>query len=197
MDARFSFNRSIRIGSRRDRITGDSGTLTGRELLSLSRVVRFLARRLPDKRDSAPDPAFAAAAGADASAAGRVAAEGDGWVAASEEAGDRHRQPAGRGPRGTAGQRVERLLSPARVSSDRGVGGGDGRHPGPAAARGAGPHGGRRDGVRAGGAGSGGAASVRQRRSALRRGISRRAADSGAGGAVHALCGPGAWATPC
>ena len=51
MDAPFSFNRSIRIGSRRDRITGDSGALTGRELLRRSRVVRFLAKRLPDKRD--------------------------------------------------------------------------------------------------------------------------------------------------
>ena len=50
MDAPFSFNRSIRIGSRRDR-TGDSGALTGRELLGRSRVVRFLAKRLPDKRD--------------------------------------------------------------------------------------------------------------------------------------------------
>ena len=51
MDAPFSFNRSIRIRSRRDRITGDSGALTGRELLGRSRVVRFLAKRLPDKRD--------------------------------------------------------------------------------------------------------------------------------------------------
>ena len=51
MDAPFSFNRSIRIGSRRDRITGDSGALTGRELLGRSRVARFLAKRLPDKRD--------------------------------------------------------------------------------------------------------------------------------------------------
>lgn len=51
MNAAFSFNRSIRIGSRRDRITGDSGALTGRELLRRSRVVRFLAKRLPDKRD--------------------------------------------------------------------------------------------------------------------------------------------------
>ena len=51
MDAPFSFNRSIRIGSRRDRITGDSGVLTGRELLRRSGVVRFLAKRLPDKRD--------------------------------------------------------------------------------------------------------------------------------------------------
>ena len=51
MDAPFSFNRSIRIGSRRDRITGDSGVLAGRELLRRSRVVRFLAKRLPDKRD--------------------------------------------------------------------------------------------------------------------------------------------------
>ena len=51
MDAPFSFNRSIRIRSRRDRITGDSGALTGRELLRRSRVVRFLANGLPDKRD--------------------------------------------------------------------------------------------------------------------------------------------------
>ena len=260
MDAPFSFNRSIRIGSRRDRITGDSGALTGRELLRRSRVVRFLANGLPDKRDGRrirhsqrrlartllllagqgrrdhsdatelrDDPALRLATGdragtaplgkggapalaADAvaaggcvvgegwrrgaargvAAAGGVAAEGDGRVAASEDAGHRHRQPAGRGSRGTAGQRVERLLSPARVSSDRGGGGGDGRHPGPAAARGAGPHGGRRAGVRPRGAGAGGAASVREGRGALRRGISRRAADGGAGGAGHALCGPGA-----
>ena len=46
MDAPFSFNRSVRIGSRRDRITGDSGALTGRELLRRSGVVRFLAKGL-------------------------------------------------------------------------------------------------------------------------------------------------------
>ena len=51
MDAPFSFNRSIRIGSRQDWITGDSGALTGRELLRRSRVARFLARGLPGKRD--------------------------------------------------------------------------------------------------------------------------------------------------
>ena len=51
MDAPFSFNRSVGIGSRRDRITGDSGALTGRELLGRSGVVRFLAKGLPDKRD--------------------------------------------------------------------------------------------------------------------------------------------------
>ena len=51
MDAPFGFNRSIRIGSREDRITGDSGALTGRELLGRSRVARFLAKRLPDGRD--------------------------------------------------------------------------------------------------------------------------------------------------
>ena len=192
MDAPFSFNRSVRIGSRRDRITGDSGALTGRELLRRSRVVRFLAKGLPDKRDGRRNPAFSEAAGADASSAGRsgppgtqrrhgaagrsgaaaghrrpgghgsagqgrapalaadavaagggmvgeggrrgaargvaaaggVAAEGDGRVAAPGDAGHRHRQPAGGGSRGTAGQRVERLLSPARVSSDRGGGGG-------------------------------------------------------------------------
>ncbi len=42
---------SIRIGSGRDRITGDSGALTGRELLRRSGVARFLAEGLPDKRD--------------------------------------------------------------------------------------------------------------------------------------------------
>ena len=52
MDVPFSFNRSVRIGSRRDRITGDSGALTGRELLTRSGVVRFLGRGLPDKRDA-------------------------------------------------------------------------------------------------------------------------------------------------
>ena len=260
MDAPFSFNRSIGIGSRRDRITGDSGALTGRELLGRSGVVRFLAKGLPDKRDGRrirhsqrrlartllllagqgrrehsdatelrDDPALRLATGDRAgtaplgeagrlpsqptlsrrvaawsakegargaargvAAAGGVAAEGDGRVAAPGDAGHRHRQPAGRGSRGTAGQRLERLLSPARVSSDRGGGGGDGRHPGPAAARGAGAHGGRRAGVRPRGAGAGGAASVREGRRALRRGISRRAADGCAGGAGHALCGPGA-----
>ena len=52
MDAPFSFNRSVRIGSRQDRITGDSGALTGRELLLRSKVVPFLARGLPDERDA-------------------------------------------------------------------------------------------------------------------------------------------------
>ena len=52
MDAPFSFNRSVRIGSRRDRITGDSGALAGRELLTRSGVVRFLGRGLPDQRDA-------------------------------------------------------------------------------------------------------------------------------------------------
>ena len=52
MDGPLSFNRSIRIGSREDRITGDSGALTGRELLRRSRVARFLAKGLPDKRDA-------------------------------------------------------------------------------------------------------------------------------------------------
>ncbi len=38
MNAAFSFNKLIRIGSRQDRITGDSGALTGRELLRRSKV---------------------------------------------------------------------------------------------------------------------------------------------------------------
>ena len=50
MNAVFSFNRSVRIGSRQDRITGDSGALTGRELLRRSKVLRFLAKRLVDRR---------------------------------------------------------------------------------------------------------------------------------------------------
>ena len=51
MDAPFSFNRAVRIRSREDRITGDSGALTGRELLRRSKVLRFLAKHLPDERD--------------------------------------------------------------------------------------------------------------------------------------------------
>ena len=45
------FNRSIGIGSRRDRITGDSGAPTGCEPLKHSGVARFPANGLPDKRD--------------------------------------------------------------------------------------------------------------------------------------------------
>ena len=265
MDAPFSFNRSVRISSRRDRITGDSGALTGRELLRRSRVVRFLAKRLPDKRDGRrirhsqgrlartllllagqgrrehsdatelrDDPALRLATGDRAGTAplGKaghlpsqptlsrrvaawsakegargaargvaaprgVAAEGDGRVAAPGDAGHRHRQPAGRGPRGTAGQRLERLLSPARISSDRGGGGETGDildlrlregqvHT---------ADGGLEFVLE--GAGAGRSCICAEGRRALRRGISRRAADGGAGGAEHALCGPGAWATPC
>ena len=50
VDAPFSFNRSIRMGSRTDWITGDSGALTGCELLRRSEVARFLAKCLPDSR---------------------------------------------------------------------------------------------------------------------------------------------------
>ena len=50
VNAVFSFNRSVRIGSRQERITGDSGALTGRELLRRSKVLRFLAKRLVDRR---------------------------------------------------------------------------------------------------------------------------------------------------
>ena len=59
MDAPFSFNRSIGIGSRRDRITGDSGALTGRELLGRSGVVRFLGEGAAGQAGRAPDPPFA------------------------------------------------------------------------------------------------------------------------------------------
>ena len=49
MDAPFSFNRSVGIGSRRDRITGDSGALTGRELLGTRRRGTGAARRNCEK----------------------------------------------------------------------------------------------------------------------------------------------------
>ena len=205
---------------------GIRGALTGRELLGRSRVVRFLAKRLPDKRDGRrirhsqkrlartllllagqgrrehsdatelrDDPALRLATGDRAGTAPlgkagrlpsqpmsrRVAAwsEKEGVEVLREGlqrlAGWRLKAMGGwRRPKTLVidigslpaevhgeqpGQRVERLLSPALVSSDRGGGGGDGRHPGPAAARGAGAYGGRRAGVRAGGAGAGGAAS--------------------------------------
>ena len=51
MKVAFSFNKSVRIGTRRDRITGYCEALTGRELLRRSGVLEFLARRLPDERD--------------------------------------------------------------------------------------------------------------------------------------------------
>ena len=217
MDAPFSFNRSVGIGSRRDRITGDSGALTGRELLGRCGTIRRCgwppatgrarlrwarpgacprSRRCRGgwrhgRRRRVPE---VLREGLQRLAGWRLKAMG-GWRRPKTLVIDIDSLPVE--VHGNSGQRVERLLSPARVSSDRGGGGGDGRHPGPAAARGAGPHGGRRAGVRARGAGAGGAASVREGRRALRRGISRRAADGGAGGAGHALCGPGAWATPC
>ena len=46
-----SFNRSVRIEARRERITGDAGAVTGREVLRRSGVVRWMARRLADARD--------------------------------------------------------------------------------------------------------------------------------------------------
>ena len=46
-----SFNRSVRVEARDERITGDSGAVSGREVLCRSRVVRWLAGRLSDARD--------------------------------------------------------------------------------------------------------------------------------------------------
>ena len=248
-DAPFSSTGRSGSGPAGTGLRGIRGLWTATRALGRSRVVRFLAKRLPDKRDGRrirhsqkrlartllllagqgrrehgdatelrDDPALRLATGdragtAPLGKAGRLPSQPTrrgGWRRgrrrrASRCCGEGLQRLAGwrlkamggwRRPktlvidvdslpveaRGTAGQRVERLLSPARVSSDRGGGGGDGRHPGPAAARGAGAYGGRRAGVRAGGAGAGGAASVREGRRALRRGISRRAADGGAGG---------------
>ena len=57
MDVPFSFNRPIRIGSRRDRITGDSGALTGRELRGAAGWCGFW-RSGCRTSGRAPDPAF-------------------------------------------------------------------------------------------------------------------------------------------
>ncbi len=46
-----NFNRSVRIEARRERITGDSGAVTGREVLRRAGVVRWMAGRLEDARD--------------------------------------------------------------------------------------------------------------------------------------------------
>ena len=46
-----SFNRSVRVEARNERITGDSGAVSGREVLCRSRIVRWLAGRLSDARD--------------------------------------------------------------------------------------------------------------------------------------------------
>ena len=46
-----SFNRSVRVEARDERITGDSGAVSAREVLCRSRIVRWLAGRLSDARD--------------------------------------------------------------------------------------------------------------------------------------------------
>ena len=46
-----SFNKSVRIEARNERITGDSGAVSGREVLCRSRIVRWMAGRLSDARD--------------------------------------------------------------------------------------------------------------------------------------------------
>ena len=102
MDAPFSFNRSIRIRSRRDRITGDSVALTGRELLGRSRVVRFLAKRLPDKRDGRRIR-HSEAAGADAAGAGGAGPPGAQrrhGAAGRSGAAAGHQRPGGHGSDG-------------------------------------------------------------------------------------------------
>ena len=46
-----SFNKSVRVETRNERITGDSGAVSGREVLCRSRIVRWLGGRLSDARD--------------------------------------------------------------------------------------------------------------------------------------------------
>ena len=51
MDWTLGFNKSLRIGARRERITGDAGAVTDREVLRVSGVVRWMAKRISDTRD--------------------------------------------------------------------------------------------------------------------------------------------------
>ena len=46
------FNKSLRIEARRERITGDAGAVTSREVLRRSGVVRWMAKRVTDGRDA-------------------------------------------------------------------------------------------------------------------------------------------------
>ena len=51
MPCTLGFNRSLRIEVRSERITGDAGAVTGREVLRRSGVVRCMAKRIRDARD--------------------------------------------------------------------------------------------------------------------------------------------------
>ena len=51
MSCTLGFNRSLRIEVRSERITGDAGAVTGREVLRRSGVVRCMAKRIRDARD--------------------------------------------------------------------------------------------------------------------------------------------------
>ena len=51
MPCTLGFNRSLRIEVRGERITGDAGAVTGREVLRRSGVVRWMAKRIRDARD--------------------------------------------------------------------------------------------------------------------------------------------------
>ena len=51
MPCTLGFNRSPRIEVRGERITGDAGAVTGRDVLRRSGVVRWMARRIRDARD--------------------------------------------------------------------------------------------------------------------------------------------------
>ena len=51
MPCTLGFNRSLRIEVRGERITGDAGAVTGREVPRRSGVVRWMARRIRDARE--------------------------------------------------------------------------------------------------------------------------------------------------
>ena len=98
MDAPFSFNRSIRIGSRRDRITGDSGALDGARAAEAQQGGAVSGEAVAGQAGRAPDPAFAEAAGADASAAGGAGPPGTQrrhGAAGRSGAAAGHRRPGG------------------------------------------------------------------------------------------------------
>ena len=266
MDAPFSFNRStLRIGSRRDRITDDSGALTGRELAGAQQGgQRFLAKRLPDKRARRRIRHSQKRLCADASAAGAIRAAGipreATELAGRSGAGAGHQRPGGHGSSRRQG-RAPALAQPTlsrRVAARSEIGrvrccvgvaalagcsaeprwaavgvrrrrssdidslpvevhgeqpgsawnglspapciirswrrGGPGRHPGPAAARGAGAYGGRRAGVRAWRCWSRSAASCGKAAVASTR--APGAADGGSWRSGSAPCGPASATMP-
>ena len=96
-----------RSGSRLDRITGDSGALTGRELPKRSGVAQFLAAGIPGQPGRAADPALGGTTGADAAAVGQTGPAGSQrrlGATGPPGAAARRQRPAGTAPLGGDGR---------------------------------------------------------------------------------------------